>query len=149
MPVNEVLNFYYLSQSSHAQIVAQAQAGFPYEICGFLGGIALEYGQVIRPATNIATQPQVAYNIAPEETLAALLAWERSGYKITGIYHSHPNYPAVPSNTDLKLADLADVCYLIISVRGKAAQAPLHFELRAYRIVAKKAYEVPIKITED
>ena len=140
---------YYLSQSIYTQIVAQAQAGFPYEICGFLGGTALGQGQSIRPATNVATQPQVAYTIAPEETLAALLEWERSATKITGVYHSHPNYPAVPSSTDLKLADLAGVCYLIISVREKQGQALLECELRAYRIVTKKAYEISITLTKN
>ena len=40
---------------------------------------------------------------------------------IVGIYHSHPDHPAVPSRTDLELATFPGYTYIIVSIEnGKA-----------------------------
>ncbi len=137
---------YHLTRVAFEQIVAQARSGFPFEICGFVGGPQTGSGLTIRPATNISSHPRDAYDIAPEETLAVLLEFESKGSKITGVYHSHPNYPARPSQVDLRLADMPNVCYLIIGVQARGPR--LEFDLRAYRISQQKAYEVQIELTD-
>lgn len=137
---------YQLTRTAFEQIVASARVGFPFEICGFVAGPQPGSGLTIRAATNVSSHPRAAYDIAPEETLAVLLEFEDRGSKITGLYHSHPNYPARPSQVDLRLADLPDVCYLIIGVQERGSQ--LEFDLRAYRICQQKAGEVRIELTE-
>lgn len=139
---------FYLQKAAFEQIVAHARQGFPYEVCGFLAGSVLGQALQVRAATNVATNPHVAYAIAPEETLAALLEFESDGHKITGVYHSHPRYPAVPSQVDMKLADLPNAFYLIISVQERPP-TDLDFELRAYRIINnKKTYQVQLELID-
>jgi desampylase len=128
------------------QLEALAREGFPHEICGFIGGVAPGTGSLVRPARNVARARKVEYNIAPEETLATLLSFELSGYKITGVYHSHPNYPPQPSGTDLALADMPDACYLITSVEKVGGK--LHCETRAWRIHNGYAQQVELTIAD-
>lgn len=139
---------FYLSRSVHNEIIKQAIVGFPHEVCGFLAGPNINYGLQSRPAKNVSLQPQVAYNIMPEETLAALLQFEHTAQRLTGIYHSHPNYPAIPSKIDLRLADLPDACYLILSVRDEPNNE-FQLELRGYRIQSPNSfYEVQIELID-
>jgi desampylase len=135
-----------ITKSVLEQIERLAREGFPHEICGFIGGAMLGTGSVVRPAQNVARARKVEYNIAPEETLATLLAFELSGLKITGVYHSHPNYPPRPSGTDLALADLPDACYLITSVEKVGGK--LHCETRAWLIHAGRAQAVELTIVD-
>lgn len=139
---------FFLTKQVLQQIEEQARLGFPYEVCGFLGGAVLGQGREIRPARNVARSPQVEYNIAPEETLAVLLDFEGRGQKITGVYHSHPRYPARPSGTDLHLADLPGAYYLITSVTDEP-DGTLHCETRAWRIERRKAIATELVVLED
>ena len=139
---------FYISASVRQNIIEQAEFGFPNEICGFVGGTLKGTGIYVKPAKNISGHPRNAYNISPEEILGALVEFESAGNKLTAIYHSHPNYPALPSNIDLSLADMPDVCYLIVGVQ-KGNQ---HFnaDLRAYQILEKNgrriAFEVKLEL---
>ncbi|HEX2916729.1 MAG TPA: M67 family metallopeptidase [Chloroflexia bacterium] len=138
---------FYVTRAALEQIENLARQGFPYEICGFLGGSATGVGQEVRVARNIALSREVEYNINPEETLATLLDFERRGFKITAVYHSHPRYPARPSGVDLKLADLPDACYLITSV-NEAPEGGLSCLTRAWNIKRGKASPVELIVKE-
>jgi len=60
------------------------------------------------------------YSIAPEDLLAAMRYARSQDLEVIGIYHSHPDHPAVPSECDRQLA-WAHYSYLILSVQeGKA-----------------------------
>lgn len=138
---------FFISRKALEQIEEQARRGFPYEICGFLGGAVLGQGREVRPVRNVARSPQVEYNVSPEETLATLLDFEGRGLKITGVYHSHPRYPARPSGTDLNLADLPGAVYLITSVNDKAGGL-LECETRAWRIEQRRAIPAELVIID-
>lgn len=138
---------FFIRQSVLEEIEERARRGFPYEICGFLGGTVLGQGQETRPAQNIAPRPEVEYNVSPDETLLALLNFEGRGLKLTGVYHSHPRYPARPSGTDLRLADLPGAVYLITSVYDEPG-GELRCQTRAWRLEHGKAYEAELKIIE-
>ena len=127
------------------QIEEQARQGFPYEVCGFLGGVVLGQGQKIRPARNIAAHRQAEYIISPEETLMSLLNFEGDGLKLTGVYHSHPRYPARPSGTDLALADLPGVFYLITSIYDQPG-GHLQCETKVWKFIAGKALAADLNI---
>ena len=138
---------FYLSRTTLAQIEELARQGFPYEICGFIAGPQIGQGHEIQPTHNLSPYPQVEYNIAPEETLTTLLKLESRGLKLTGVYHSHPRYPAQPSGTDLNLADLPDACYLITSVQEKSNKT-LSCETRAWSIERRKPQAVKLVIID-
>lgn len=68
------------------------------------------------------------YQIDPLDTLAAEDRADSLGLQIIGVFHSHPDHPAEPSQTDLFYA-VPWYSYLITSVRGGRAQ-----ETRAWRL---------------
>ncbi len=55
------------------------------------------------------------YAIAPQVLLQTQKAARQAGLEIIGIYHSHPDYPAIPSEFDRKFA-WSTYSYIIISV---------------------------------
>ncbi|NEQ97888.1 MAG: M67 family metallopeptidase [Cyanothece sp. SIO2G6] len=60
------------------------------------------------------------YWIDPRELLAAQKAGRNRNLQVIGIYHSHPDHPAVPSECDRVLA-WPDYSYIIVSVlEGKS-----------------------------
>jgi proteasome lid subunit RPN8/RPN11 len=52
----------------------------------------------------------------PKEQFAVVKDLRAKGLAMLGIYHSHPETPARPSEEDIKLALTPDVSYLIISL---------------------------------
>lgn len=63
------------------------------------------------------TSPERRYAIAPTTMLAAMRAGRARNLDIIGVYHSHPQHPAVPSEFDRACA-WPDYSYLILSVKG-------------------------------
>lgn len=60
------------------------------------------------------------YWIAPETLLKEMKDARAKGLEIIGIYHSHPDHPAVPSECDRHFA-WSEYSYIIVSVQhGKA-----------------------------
>lgn len=80
------------------------------------------------------------YTLDPRDLLRAEAEAERLGLDILGVYHSHPDHPARPSETDLELA-LPWYCYVITSVEhGRAGESAAwrladdHSRFEAYAI---------------
>lgn len=86
-------------------ISASALAAFPGEACG----LVLEHERVVT-CRNISEQPLTNFYIDPVEAHY----WWQQGH-VTGMWHSHPNDPAVPSQGDEALA-VPGLDYLIYSV---------------------------------
>lgn len=61
--------------------------------------------------------PERRYAIAPATMLAAMRASRARNLDIIGVYHSHPQQSAVPSEFDRACA-WPDYSYLILSVKG-------------------------------
>src|SRR5450755_2958734 len=103
-----------------AEMKAQAAHIFPDECCGFLFGIENKDG--IRKISKI----WVVNNAKPGDKrrrfeitgrdymLAEQFALENN-LVLLGIYHSHPNHPAIPSEQD-RMAAQPYFSYIIISV---------------------------------
>ena len=99
---------------------------YPEECCGFLiGRLHADGNEAVyarRAVNRNENRREDRYIIAPGEYLEADLAARRENLDIVGIYHSHPDHPAVPSRTDLELATFPGYSYVIVSVEnGKAA----------------------------
>ncbi len=109
------------------QIYAQAKETYPPECCGFLLGSFENGGQVrqVRPAINQNSERTDRFIISGEEFAEVQLAADETGLEIIGIYHSHPDWPAIPSQTDMDNA-WEEVYYLIVSVHeGKPFQTQI------------------------
>jgi proteasome lid subunit RPN8/RPN11 len=101
-------------------ISESCSARYPEEACGFLIG-RIEGGVRIvsrhTPARNSHRgDKNRRYLIDPLEYKAVEDETERAGLSIVGVYHSHPDAPAIPSEYD-NLQAVPFLTYLIISVR--------------------------------
>lgn len=99
------------------QIYAHAKETYPYECCGFLLGSVEEGGlvQQVRRAANQNQERTDRFIISAEEYFETQSAADDAGLEIIGIYHSHPDWPPIPSQTDMDNA-WEDVYFLISSV---------------------------------
>ncbi|MEM0996585.1 MAG: M67 family metallopeptidase [Bacteroidota bacterium] len=106
-------------------------ATFPNECCGFLYGNDWEVRGIAeaRPVTNSKEGDQRRrFSISPKDYMAAERYALEQGTTLLGVYHSHPNHPAIPSEHDLRQA-LPFFSYIIVSIQeGK----PDH--LRSWRL---------------
>jgi proteasome lid subunit RPN8/RPN11 len=55
--------------------------------------------------------------VDPKEIIAAMKRAREAGLDLIGLYHTHPNHPAIPSEFDLSVA-WPEWSYVILSVRG-------------------------------
>jgi proteasome lid subunit RPN8/RPN11 len=99
------------------QIHRHAEAGYPNEVCGVMLGSAGTTTEVV-PATNTRTDSaHDRYLIDPLAYMKIERDADKRGLQVLGIYHSHPDCPARPSQFDLDNA-WPNFSYLIISLAG-------------------------------
>jgi len=119
-------------------IVDEAEAAYPRECCGLLVGrndgatscvvtrIVPSPNRAEGPGTDrFEIDPQIRFNTMKELDLPANSDGPR--HRIIGHYHSHPDHPAQPSETDLKMAYEPDLIWMITSViAGQATLTTAH-----------------------
>ena len=110
---------------------AHARKGHPFEVCGVLVGTGRDgVARVVTalPVENRETEaPRVRYTIAPEDLLRIQRESREAGQDILGYYHSHPDHPARPSETDRRIAaaGLSDgVVHVVVGVDGAGKAVP-------------------------
>ncbi|MEK7867581.1 MAG: pyridoxal-phosphate dependent enzyme [Planctomycetota bacterium] len=103
-------------------LVAEAERTYPNEACGLFLGKAGRPFDVVRLAVAKNVHPERhedRFTIAPEEQLKIGSAARKEGLDVGGVFHSHPDHPAVPSATDAPYLELWERCpFVIASVRG-------------------------------
>jgi len=126
----------------HDNIIAHAREGFPLEVCGILGG---RDGMVsaMYQMTN-TDQSNEHFMMDPKEQFAVVKELRALELAMVGIYHSHPETPARPSEEDIRLALTPDVSYLIASLHDHAAPV-----LRSFKIVGGKVTPETLDIIID
>lgn len=106
-------------------IRTHGEATYPEEGCGFLLGAVrdgVNHVHSIRRVDNRqATNRTHRYAITPDDYRAAQREAAENGLDIVGFYHSHPDHPAQPSETDLAEATFPGYTYAIVSVRDGTA----------------------------
>ena len=105
------------------QIHRHLESGYPFEACGVMlgkGGIITE----IVSADNLRTDSaRNRYLIDPLSYMKIEKDADRRNIQVLGIYHSHPDVAARPSETD-RQAGFPNLSYLIVSVAdGKAVES--------------------------
>ncbi|MCM8784924.1 MAG: Mov34/MPN/PAD-1 family protein [Candidatus Omnitrophica bacterium] len=133
----------YLTKEQYVSIVNHTKKEYPKEACGILAGIN---GRVIKvyKMANISDNPESCYFMKPEEQIKVFKEMRQLGIEMLGIYHSHSNTSAYPSQRDCELAFYSEVDYLIISLKN--FNNP---EIRAFKIVKGKIYEEKIIIRKN
>lgn len=110
-----------VSKSAQEVMFGDAVNAFPDECCGFMFGTESEDGSrtvsQALPVFNSATENRVRrFVIAPKDYMSAERFAEENNVQLLGIYHSHPNHPAIPSEHD-RVAAQPWFSYVIISVQ--------------------------------
>lgn len=123
-----------LTPQQLAEIQAHGAQTFPEECCGFLLGAAAPGHRVVkglRPTRNVreASARDRRYLVDPRAFLEAETEARASRWEIVGIYHSHPNEAAVPSDYDREHA-WPWYSYLILSVLDSRPDALRSWVLR-------------------
>ena len=121
-----------LTQKQIDEIFSHARRELPDECCGLLGGRE-RFASSVYKLKNIALNPLVEYEAAPEELFRAQKLMRERGEHLIGIYHSHPRAAEpFPSQTDIERAFYPDAVYFIV---GFAQNTPV---LRAFHIFEKE-----------
>jgi proteasome lid subunit RPN8/RPN11 len=116
------------------EIIAHAREAAPHECCGLIGGASDGQAQSIYRTRNIAADPLVAYEAAPEYLFAAQRIMRQRDEELLAIYHSHPRSPdPQPSATDVRLAYYPAAVYLIVGFRNSEPC------VRAFRLIESEA----------
>lgn len=100
------------------ELLHHAQASQDQEVCGL---ISARQGTPIScyPITNVSDNPSQLFELDAKEQVNAMRKMRERNEEFFGIYHSHPTTEAIPSVTDLQLAEYPDAVYLIISLKTK------------------------------
>lgn len=117
------------------QIVGAAEAAYPEEACGLLvGHEEAAHGDRTVYIASVATSPNLAAGVRRERfevdpALRLRLQRELRGgaNRVIGLYHSHPDGVAQPSDRDLEAAWEPDLVWLVTSVtKGQAIHTTAH-----------------------
>ena len=101
-------------------IKTHATSTYPEECCGFLLGVDSALRTIHRTlsASNAnAESRRNRYNIDPMDFIRADEEARKSNLNLVGIYHSHPDAPARPSQFDLEHA-WPWYTYIVLSVQN-------------------------------
>ena len=105
-----------------AQIHAHLEAGYPNEACGVMLGKDGAVTEVVSAGNERTDSARNRYLIDPLAYIKIERDADKRGLQVLGIYHSHPDVAARPSQFDLDHA-LPIFSYLIVSVcKGKAVE---------------------------
>ena len=93
-----------LSRGVYEEMLAHAVAGLPNEAWGlFASPIKDEEVSVFFPMKNAAASETI-YELDPREFMDVEARADRSGLRVIGVMHSHPQTTAYPSPTDVREA---------------------------------------------
>ncbi len=127
-----------LSELHRAAIASHAQADHPEECCGLMLGVVGEDGRkIVRELLPISNEREAdarrnRFLIGPMEMLRGERHARSLGLDIVGIYHSHPDVPAVPSQFDLEHA-WPVYSYIIVTATATGAGPLRSWALREDR----------------
>ncbi len=131
-----------ISRQHFQLMITHAEQTYPHECCGLMMGQIHENGdkqlveiiptenawnaetsknfEILETSQEVVTTTEHYFTISPQAMLKAQKQGRDRNLVIIGIYHSHPDHPAIPSEFDRVYA-WSEYSYVIISVeKGKA-----------------------------
>ena len=119
-----------------------AEQDYPFECCGFFYGNDKDDRVILKslPVNNSKEEnKQRRFEVSPLDYMKAEQYALDNHLTLQGVYHSHPDHPAIPSEHDLKQA-VPFFSYIIISVKKGASD-----EIRSWKLKNdKKEFEEEI-----
>jgi proteasome lid subunit RPN8/RPN11 len=111
-----------ISEEALKVMQQHAEEAYPNECCGFFYG-AEDEDRMIEEASRVSNSKEGdqrrRFEVSALDYMRAERYADESGKTLLGVYHSHPDHPARPSEHDLKQA-VPYFSYIILSVqKGK------------------------------
>ena len=127
-----------LAQKEKDKLVAHAIEQQPSESCAMLFGKKVGDDWNVKEVflTQNMDNSQTNFTISPEELLKGYQIAQKNQLEVVGVFHSHPNSDAIPSNTDKKFMQNNPVPWIIFS--------GVNNDLKAY-LLDSDVIEIPIK----
>ena len=127
-----------LAQKEKDKLIAHAIKQQPSESCAMLLGKRAGNNWNVKEVflTQNIDDSQTNFTISPEELLKGYQIAEKKQLEVVGVFHSHPNSDAIPSNTDKKFMQNNPVPWIIFS--------DVTNDLTAY-LLDSDVIEIPIK----
>jgi proteasome lid subunit RPN8/RPN11 len=122
----------------HDAMVEHCLRETPLECCGLLGGSDSRVSS-FHPLRN-ASASETRYDADPADLIAAVVVLRERRAEIVAIYHSHPRWAAIPSETDLRENHYGPVPRIIVSLLGPTP------EVRIWRLDPDSFEELPWQI---
>ena len=128
-----------LAQKEKDKLVTHAIDEQPSESCAMLFGKKVGDNWNVKEVflTQNIDDSQTNFTISPEELLKGYQIAEKNQLEVVGVFHSHPNSDAIPSNTDKKFMQNNPVPWIIFS--------GVNNDLKAY-LLDSTIIEIQIKI---
>jgi [CysO sulfur-carrier protein]-S-L-cysteine hydrolase len=127
-----------LPEDMAIQMIEHAQAEYPKEACGVIGGPPGTPTKLYR-LTNVDPDPIMRYNADPKELKHVGDDIYDRDWDWVAIYHSHTHSPAFPSPTDVERAFYPQALYVLVSLMDRSKP-----DLRAFRIIDGKITEIGV-----
>ena len=124
-------------------MIAHVNEDFPLECCGILGGKDKDNEITNSYRIKNIDESKVTYLMDPREQIKVFKDMRTNEVELKAIYHSHPNHPAYPSQTDVRLAYYPEAVYIIISINDNK-----EVEMHGFRILEGNITEADIEIID-
>ena len=127
-----------LAQKEKDKLVDHAIEQQPSESCAMLFGKKVGDDWNVKEVflTQNIDNSQTNFTISPEELLKGYQIAQKNQLEVVGVFHSHPNSDAIPSNIDKKFMQNNPVPWIIFS--------GVNNDLKAY-LLDSDVIEIPIK----
>ena len=125
--------------SEHIQSIKQdAEHAYPNEACGLITGRpinrdVLEVMRVVKAQNIRASETIKRFEVDPGTRIKLEKEIRGTNELLIGHYHSHPDNPAAPSDTDLLNTHEPELIWIIVSVGGGKAS-----DVAAYQVLENK-----------
>jgi proteasome lid subunit RPN8/RPN11 len=129
-----------LPYSCQEEIFTYVISLLPEEACGLIAGQNF-YVRAVFPVTNLLHQKD-RFKMDPQAQWQAFMWMDKNKMELAAIFHSHPEGPSYPSETDIREYAYPDSLVIICFPNGK------EWQMRGFWIVDGKVKEQIIKIVE-
>ena len=122
-----------LAAAAEAEIRRHGTETYPNECCGALIAAGETIVEAFPLPNTTAEGPRRRFLIGPADYRMAEARAREAGGTLAGFYHSHPDHPARPSETDLAQA-WPNLTYIIVAVRAGTPE-----DLRSWRLLEDRS----------
>lgn len=133
-----------LPEDARVELATMVREGYPLETCGLLVGRQangqVEVQTVVQSRNINRERAEDRYELDPHDFLVTDKRARADGLEIVGVWHSHPDHPARPSETD-RVAAWEGWSYVIISVTRDGVA-----DLRSWRLDSEQFVEEQIQL---